>query len=334
MSSNHNIWKNKDIFKKNPESFYTLSKADINDIDNALNQVIELNLPYFTLRKGDVSFGDFKNKLVNFREIIEYGNGVLRLRGLPIKKYSVGELKIIFYIICLEFGRPTPQSSSGNMIGIIETLDDPKNTKNGKIINRTGSPESLPFHTEAICDINSLFYIQNSEQGGELYISNSYAIYNYLLDNEPNILDELCKPYYYKQQHFNKGRKEVMSFPVFSVNNGKVMAHCVPTNIKNSIGQEGVPEISDLQMKALDRFVELANSEEFSVSLNQEEGDMIFLNCFNTLHARTKYKDSDDASKKRKMFRVFLYEYKHYEVAKPKDIRLQSYVKVVPDMVN
>ncbi|MED7788718.1 TauD/TfdA family dioxygenase [Francisella sp. 19X1-34] len=334
MLNNQRRWKNNDIFEKNPESFYELNSFDICDINNALNQAMELNLPYFVLRKGDVSLGEFKDKLVGFREIIENGSGIMRLRGLPIDKYSIGELKLIFYIICLELGCPVPSTPFGEMLSVIETLDDSKNTKDGKTISHPRSPKSLSFHTDIICDINSLFYLQKAKQGGELFVANSLALYDYFLENEPDVLNELCKPYYYNHHPLNIGKKEnFFTLPIFSINEEKVISHCVPRAIKDSIEDKDASPIYNSQIEALDRLVELVNSNEYSVNLNQEDGDMVFLNSFTTMHARTEYKDSDKTDKKRKIFRVLLYAFKYYELTKPAGVRKNGYIKVVPDMV-
>ncbi|QIW10112.1 TauD/TfdA family dioxygenase [Francisella sp. LA112445] len=331
---NTNLWKNNDIFDKHPESFYDLNSNDIDDINHALNQAIELNLPYFALRKGDICLGNFKNKLLKFRKIIENGSGIVRLRGLPISKYSHGELKLIFYIICLELGSPVPSKFSGEMLSTIDTLDDSRNTtKDGKTISWPRSTKFLQFHTDIICDINCLFYLQKAKQGGELFVANSLALYDYFFYNNPDTLNELCKPFYYKQHPLNLGKKEdFFSLPVFSINEGKLMGHCVPGSILAAIEDKNIPCMSKSQIEALNSFIELVNSDQYSFNLDQKEGDIVFLNSFKTMHARTEYKDFSN-NKKRTLFRVLLYAFKYYELTTPEGVRKNGYIKIVPDMV-
>ncbi|WP_168788918.1 TauD/TfdA family dioxygenase [Paraburkholderia aromaticivorans] len=64
--------------------------------------------------------------------------------------------------------------------------------------------------------------------------------------------------------------------------------------------------MTDKQREAIDLVTQLAESEEFAVSMKFEPGDMQFVNNYVCVHGRTAFEDYKDEGLKRHLFRLWL----------------------------
>jgi len=76
--------------------------------------------------------------------------------------------------------------------------------------------------------------------------------------------------------------------------------------IDRALDTAEIPDLTALQIEALDYVAELADSPEMHVSFMQQPGDIVFLNNWVTLHRRSEFEDYAEEEKKRHILRIWL----------------------------
>jgi hypothetical protein len=67
-----------------------------------------------------------------------------------------------------------------------------------------------------------------------------------------------------------------------------------------------IQALDSLEVEAYDTWQRLAQSEEFFLDMNFEEGDIQFLNNRSVMHSRTDYEDHPEVSRRRHLLRLWL----------------------------
>ena len=144
------------------------------------------------------------------------------------------------------------------------------------------------FHTDS-ADVVGLMCLQRAERGGRSCIASSVAIYRRLADTRPELAaaleDELC---WDRKGELRSDGAPYYRGAVFNRCDGKVVT-IYDRKFLETCSRHGAPELTALQIEALDALDALAASDEFRVDMDLHPGDIQLLHNHSTLHARTAF---------------------------------------------
>lgn len=294
------VWRGRELFDQAdwPRTFTTVelgalgsfaaiaSGRDPETIDRA-----ETNLPALAHLRSALS------------EELEEGPGVVLLRGLPLDQWDRPDVERAFWALTSQLGTPVSQSAEGRRLFRVRdagyTSGDPR-------FRGPMSSKRLSFHTDR-CDAIAFLCLQPAAQGGETFVVSSRALYEELLQRDPETLETLRRPFPYLRHTVDLGNaRAYCELPVFSECEGYFAAHFLRVLIDRADQSDEAPSLTLDQRRALDALEALAEDPNLRVSFHLEPGDILLLNNWTTLHRRSEFVDSDDPAKKRELLRIWL----------------------------
>ncbi|MDX3905913.1 MAG: TauD/TfdA family dioxygenase [Pigmentiphaga sp.] len=290
------------------ECLFRLDDADIAEIDRALKALnagaIERPLP---LRPQDFPLERVASKLQAVGEQLYRGKGFAMLRGLPRTRYSADEMAQIYFGLSVYLGVPISQSHRGELLGHVLNL-----AGYGEVARAYQDGGHMNMHTDS-CDIIGLMCLRTARAGGASRICSALAIHDALAEQRPDLLASLYAGYYFrrgdKDAQLGDGRKvSVAPVPVFDRLPGwpqQVSCYFLGSYIRRA-AKEGFGSLSAVDQEAVATLEAMAESPEFYLDMQFQDGDIQFLNNRVILHGRTDYADEDDIGKRRHLLRVWL----------------------------
>jgi hypothetical protein len=266
-----------------------LSEAEIQAFDHALLQVQKLDIPVEELTKDNFPLDSISKSVQQWENEIQEGKGILVLTGFPLEKYTKGECGIIYFGLGTHFGAAQSQSLLGDRLGHVVDIGG-KDTRERAYRNSA----ELALHTDA-SDIVGMMCLVKAKQGGLSGYCSAPAIYNHLLENRPELLDQLFEGYqYHLFGEEEPGASPITDhkIPVFSEKEGYLSASFLRSYIELGF-EELEREKTELESEALDAFDNIAHSSEFRLDFMMEPGDIAFFNNYTVLHTRTEFFDDD-----------------------------------------
>ena len=252
--------------------------------------------------RTDLPLPTFGNHLRLIQHALEQGPGAALLRGLPISKWD--ELRSIqaFWSIALNLGTPLSQSADGERIFHVRDHgyrpDDPR-------FRGPASRKRLSFHTDR-CDVIAFACLHQAHDGGDTFIVSSVSLYEHLRNHQPDLLAVLCQPFPYLRHTVDSGNPMAFcQLPVFSEQDGHFAAHFLRVLIDRADRSPNAPSLTPSQHKALDVLETLAEDPSFHVRIRLQQGDLLFLNNWTTLHRRSAFTDAPNSSR-RHLLRIWL----------------------------
>lgn len=261
------------------------------------------------LRWGDFGKEDFplprlSQRLRAVDEQIRNGRGFALLRGFEVKKYSLDELKTIYWGLSVHMGQVISHNVAGDFVAPVTDLGLKDNDPNRR--NNTTS-QLLDPHTD-LADVVALLCVEKAKEGGMSSLVSSVAIHNEIVKNHPEYLEPLYEGFYHDYRGYGPSADpdEVTAtpIPVFEFNNGRVNCAFAKKIIETGAKKRGVP-LTPLQQAAIDYVHELGTREDMRIDMMLEPGDIQIINNYTTLHSRSNYIDHDDG-RKRFLLRVWV----------------------------
>ena len=281
------------------------------EIDAALTRVTRA--PLFSFGRDEFPLSATADLLADISEELENGLGCVRLRGLPVERYSDDEVRQIFWGIGRHLGTPLYQNARGEIMG--EVRDETKREQKtyvqsdpGKIVSsraRARSTGPLRWHTDR-CDVIALLCVRNAKAGGISKLTSIVTIYNEILRRRPNLLELLCQDYWRSRPADEDGIAPSRAFalPVFGVQDGKLTCQYSRTYVEQAQEFPEVPRLTSAQNEALDLLAEVA--EDVCLHSPFVPGDIQLLNNHVIFHGRTAYEDDSATHQERLLFRLWL----------------------------
>src|ERR1700685_2246787 len=93
-----------------------LSPAHIAEIDAALAAVERRGLPWHAVTREEFPLPGMAAFLEDMRDELEDGSGMLKLRGLPVARYSEDQLRKLYYGLGSNLGTPVSQNRGGELM--------------------------------------------------------------------------------------------------------------------------------------------------------------------------------------------------------------------------
>jgi len=275
-------------------------------------------MAWHELTTNDVPVSALAPLVDDIREELEHGVGLLKLRGLPVERYSVDQLRTIYFGLGLALGTPVHQNRRGEMMRLIRDEGDGVGAQYGQIAEATmgdGKPflssyartltnGALRHHTDRT-DVVGLLCLGQAVSGGVSTICSSVSVMNEMVTRRPDLAEVLFEPMY-RSRHGEESDDpaDVYPLPVFGVRDGKFTSHFSLTYIEAAHESGAVPALTDSQAEALTMLLDLAGELSFEMTL--EPGDIQFLNSHETYHGRSPFEDDPVAARTRLLLRLWL----------------------------
>lgn len=273
------------------------------EIDAALRHAQAKGATLATITAADFPLPTVSQRFAQGREQLENGVGMQLYRGIDISRYSKDELRLVYWAFGLHLGTPVSQSMLGDVLGDVRNLNTDLDGPQGRgyTTNR-----KLNCHTDS-CDVVGLFVLRTAKSGGASRLASSVAVHNEMLRLRPDLLEVMYQPFAWSWQGQEpSGAEPWYPQPIFTSWRGKFSCRFVSTHIKSAQRYEDAPRLTPLQEEALEMFIRLSASDEFSYCMMFEPGDMQLLNNHLTLHARTDFEDFGEPDRRRHLLRMWL----------------------------
>ena len=279
---------------------YQLSAAEVAEIHDAVaknesrgTDIKNITRDSFPLPKLSVALADVKAEL---RE----GRGMALVRGLPVEGRTREQVAMAFWGLGHYMGRAKSQNGRGHLLGHVMDLSGKDDNVRGYM-----NANALDFHTDRT-DVLSLFCYKPAKWGGQHRIASSVTAYNEILKRRPELVKELTFDFY-RTRNGEIPVGETLPYirqPIFSFKDGYFTGRSAGLKIDQAQKLPGVPKLTAMQQEAMDLYLNIAS--EFSLDLDLQAGDITYVNCHVTLHARTDFEDWPEAERKRHLFRLWL----------------------------
>lgn len=235
-------------------------------------------------------------------EEVRAGKGFVVLRGLPVDELGVDEFVAAVWGVGTHFGNALSQNTSGDLIGHVvdATADDPTP-------RMYRSNLELRPHNDITAMI-SLACWHKSQTGGASVIVSAVTVHDELRANEPEVLAPLYRGFHYHQVGEEAPgeppvtRKRV---PLFAVRDGQLSSRYLRSNLVAGHKQLGIP-LTDEEIHAMNRFDKVATAPENRLAFFLERGDMIVINNYAVMHARTSFQNFPEPERRRHLVRLWL----------------------------
>ncbi|MBE09447.1 MAG: hypothetical protein CMM35_03990 [Rhodospirillaceae bacterium] len=284
---------------------YTLNTLECQEIAEATEFVQSDSHTPSTVDRTNFPLPQLSAALEELAKELHSGRGCALIRGLPVRDYDDIGLQIAYSGIAAHFGKPISQNSKGQRLAAV--TDHGNDISRGNTRGYTTSAALYP-HSD-MCQMTGLLCVRPAALGGESQVASSLAIYNRIRTTKPEYLEALFRGFHHDLR--GEGPKASINevtnhrVPVFSECEGWLSCGFNPKICINGEKKRGTP-VSNNEVKALEYVSEVASQPELSYELTLQAGDIQFVNNHTVLHSRSNFSDTNDPTKRRKLFRLWL----------------------------
>jgi len=303
-------WMGKDL--EDDESWIRVFTLDeVKEIEGAMLAVKKTGKTYEQITQEDFLLPSLEATFDKIQNDLEGGRGFVLLRGLPLRRYTLDEAKLIYWGLGTHVGQAVSQNGDGDLIGDIrvvkEVLNDPH--KRGYM-----KPGRASFHTDT-CDVVGLMCWRKAKRGGESFVASAMTVHNIMLEERPDLLEELYEPYCHDIKNEEQpGQAPYYKLPVFSWKDGHISTRYSRSRIFTGQRFDDVPRITENQRAAFDYMDQVVQREGVFLPMDFQVGDIQLVNNYVCLHSRNAYEDYQDESECRYLFRLWLSQHKGREL--------------------
>src|SRR4051812_2799856 len=132
-------------FRARDRWIYELSAGDRECLDRGLKHLKDRckTIPFGA---EDFPVGEFRARIDAIREELEHGSGVLLVRGLEVDRYSLDEVRQIYWGFGAHMGRGLAQTPRGSLL--VDVLDTGGNILKDARARAYHTNEKLAFHND------------------------------------------------------------------------------------------------------------------------------------------------------------------------------------------
>jgi hypothetical protein len=289
----------------------------LQEIDTALHSAQKCGLAWHAVTRESFPLPRTALLLAEAAEELENGSGMMKLRGLPVARYTENELRTIWFGLGSNLGHPIFQNRSGELMRAIHDEGGDVGKRYGQIDSgagaekpfissyaRTLSSGALRYHTDR-CDVVGLLCVRQARAGGVSTLASSPAIHNTMLERRPELAEALYQPVWRSRLGEELGGEKIAyPMPIFGQREGRFTSHYSLTYIEAAQLVDSVPRLTSGQREGIELLMELAKELAFEMTL--EPGDIQLLNNHVIYHGRTPFADDASTGHNRMLLRVWL----------------------------
>ena len=308
------VWHGRDIANSS-RWIRDFTPAMLVEIEQALRGVQKRGLAWHQVTRADFEIPRTAALLAEAAEELENGSGMMKLRGIPVAKYSEDELRILWFGLGAVLARPLFQNRSGELMRAIRDEGGDLGKRYGQIEKgddkpfissyaRTLSSGALRYHTDR-CDVVGLLCVRQARAGGVSTLASSPAVHNAMLERRPDLAAALYEPIWRSRLGEELGGEKIAyPLPIFGQRDGRFTSHYSLTYIEAAQLMDDVPRLTALQREAIDMLMKLC--AELSFEMTMEPGVIQLLNNHVIYHGRTPFTDDATTGNDRLLLRLWL----------------------------
>jgi len=229
------------------------------------------------------------------------GTGVVLIRGLPVDG-TLDEFVDAVERVGGHFGRRLSQNAQGELVGHV--LDATREDATPRMYR---SNLELRPHSDITAMI-ALACWHKSRSGGASAVVSGVTVHDEIRRRAPQLLERLYRGYHYHRLGEEGPDEEATTpyrVPVFAIRQGQLSCRYQRAGIAAGHRARGVA-LSAEDIAAFDLFDEIARAPENRIAFELERGDMIVINNYTVLHARTRFIDHPEPGRQRRLVRLWL----------------------------
>ncbi|MGE0801721.1 MAG: TauD/TfdA family dioxygenase [Lautropia sp.] len=267
-----------------------LLPEEIAELDRALRAVEQRSLKWGEFGAADFPLAALAQRLKSVDHELRDGRGFVLLRGIPVERYSLDQIKTLYWGIGSHLGQIPPQNVKG--IRLEEITDLKVANLNDPNLRGYVTRKGLDAHSDN-SDTVALLCVDRAEVGGRSVIASMPAIFNKALAEHPEFIEPLLQGYRYDLRGEGvTGNLDETSepVPVFSIHGGRVRGWFHRRLILGGAVKAGI-ELTELQKRALDFVADAAHEPAMLLEHDLQPGDIQLLNNYTAIHYRSPFED-------------------------------------------
>ena len=298
-------WRGADLAARPEEWTYTLSAAEIEELDTAMRRSRALD--FLDLGKAQFEQPTLAAVLEDIRHELLRGRGFVLVRGVPVHDYDTEESARVYWGLGAHLGQPRSQNAKGHLLGHVCDL--------GPQYDAYGNPGKAriyqtrvrqKFHTDST-DIVGLMCLQKAKSGGESSICSSVSVHDEMLRQDPELWAVMYEPFWRDRRgDVPPGRKHYYPMATFHFHAGQLSTIYSRDYMESCSRFEELPGLTDRQIAALDLFDALTEGPERRLDMRFEPGDIQLLHNHQILHARERFEDWPEVERRRHLLRLWI----------------------------
>ena len=288
-------------FKSAAEYIVKLDDADRGQIMAAVN-ALDGSAAISDVPKQHFAFGTLAQKLATAAKQVRSGHGFVILRGLPIDGLDIDQYTAAVCGVGHHFGFTLSQNAQGERVTFVVDASAVDPTPRMYRSNLELRPHS---------DITAMIALacwHKSQSGGASVVVSGVTVHDEIRRRAPHLLEPLYRGYHYHRLG-EEGEGEAPAteqrVPVFANRNGQLSVRYQRAGIAG--GQREMNLALDAQdIEALNLFDEIASAPENRLAFFLERGDMMVVNNYTVMHARTRFVNFPEPERRRQLVRLWL----------------------------
>ncbi len=293
-------WRAEDL-NASQDWIYPVTDDHCAEFEAALDQCRDKEIT--AIRAEDFPIPTFAACLPSLLREIEYGRGIVVIRGLPIgTRFSEPDAARIYWGVASHLGGIVPQNRNGDLIGNIRN-EGAKTPFGRTYATNTGDD----FHTD-FTDFAGLMCLHQALHGGNTRLVSSVEMYNLVLDEQPEYL-----PILYKNLATDWMSEEPSGspgwywLPLYSQSGGKLSGMLRTQRAMRAMRFEDVPRLSASEIACFLYLESLPKRPGMAFEFTMQPGDIQFVSSYTVLHARTSFVDHPtDPDLRRHLLRLWI----------------------------
>jgi hypothetical protein len=236
------------------------------------------------------------------RDEVRSGRGFSLLRGLPVDGLSREQFVAAVWIVGQHFGQALSQNAQGERIGHV--IDATANDPTPRMYR---SNLELRPHND-FTPMISLACWHKGETGGASVVVSGVTVHDQIRDRHPAALATLYRGFHHHrlgEQAEGVSAATPYRTPVFSAVDGALSCRYLRSNMVAGHMEMNAPLTPD-EIEALNTFDRVATAPENRLAFFLERGDMLVINNYTVMHARTSFTNHPDPEHKRHLVRLWL----------------------------
>jgi hypothetical protein len=230
-------------------------------------------------------------------------HGFVVLAGFPLEGLSLAQVKAAYAALGLHLGWPVSQDRAGTFLAHVEDAgaDIARNDQRGH-----RSAAELSFHADRT-DIVALLCVRRAASGGLSRLASSAAVHNTVLEERPDLLEELYRPLPHDRRGEQPpGHAPWCSMPIFARVDGHFVARYIRRFVTASQRWDDAPRLTPSQLEALDLVDDVLDRPGVALAMELEPGDVQLVDNIRLLHSRTAFVDGPTPAERRLLLRLWL----------------------------
>ena len=260
------------------------------------------------MTRDDFDLAEFRAGIARWVGDLNNGRGFVLLRGFHVAELTPEQTELAYVGLGMQLGLPVGQDAHASLLTHIR---DEGLERTDRSVRLYRTRQRQDFHTDG-SDIVGLLCLHQAKSGGQSGIASSYAVYNQILRQCPDLVEVLYAPMYWdRNDEQPDGEDPFFAMPVFNDVGGTPRVFFIGWYIRDAQRHPQAPRRTGEQLEALDIIEAIANDPEFYLAMEFEPGDIQLISNAKILHSREAYEDYDDPDRRRHLLWLWLTAHVH-----------------------